>query len=43
MLCVFVMEISPMFITTLNLHTMQTDKTLEISMDVNINKNVTCL
>ena len=30
-----------MFITTLNLHEMQTDKTLEIS--IHINKNVTCL
>ena len=40
MLCGFVMV--QMFITTLNLHEMQTDKTLEISKHTNINTNVTC-
>ena len=40
MLCVFVMEIGPN-VHYLNLHEMQTDKTLEISIHTNIDKNVT--
>ena len=32
-----------MFFTALNLQEMQTDEMLEISIDANINKNVTCL
>ena len=32
-----------MSIITSNLHEMQTDETLEISIHANINKNMTCL